>query len=132
MKWFKCVLAVLLLLGSAVPDVASADRGRHRSHDARTRLGIHIGVPLYWGWPSPYYAPSPRYPRHYYPYPPYYDYPPVIAIPSPPPVYVERDDDAAPDGDRAYWYYCYRPEGYYPYVKECPGGWDRVAPTPSR
>jgi hypothetical protein len=29
-----------------------------------------------------------------------------------------------------YWAYCQDPEGYYPYVQECPGGWVPVAPTP--
>jgi hypothetical protein len=30
-----------------------------------------------------------------------------------------------------YWYYCERSKSYYPYVKECPSGWTRVAPQPS-
>jgi hypothetical protein len=30
-----------------------------------------------------------------------------------------------------YWYYCADPGAYYPYVKECPAGWQRVAPQPS-
>jgi hypothetical protein len=29
-----------------------------------------------------------------------------------------------------YWAYCQDPEGYYPYVQECPGGWVPVVPTP--
>jgi len=28
-----------------------------------------------------------------------------------------------------YWYYCRKPEGYYPYVKKCPDGWMKVVPT---
>src|SRR2546428_12259210 len=28
------------------------------------------------------------------------------------------------------WYYCANPQGYYPYVQQCPGGWRPVAPTP--
>jgi hypothetical protein len=28
----------------------------------------------------------------------------------------------------SYWHFCRNPEGYYPYVKECPGGWMKVAP----
>lgn len=133
MKWFKCILALLLILGAVAPDVASADRRGHR-HGGRTHFGLFIGAPLYWNWPSPYYAypPSYAYPP-YYGYPGYYAYPPAVTVPSSPPVYVERDDDdVAPSRDRGYWYYCDRPDGYYPYVKECPGGWERVAPTPSR
>lgn len=134
MNRLKGALAVLLVLASLVPDLASADRGRsHRGHGAR--IGVHIGMPLYWGWSSPYYGYSP-----YYAYPPYSSYPyyayppPVVAVPSSPPVYVEREDDGAGSsrsGGR-YWYYCDRPEGYYPDVKECPGGWERVAPRSAR
>lgn len=29
-----------------------------------------------------------------------------------------------------YWYHCKAPEGYYPYVSECPGGWTKVPATP--
>ena len=27
-----------------------------------------------------------------------------------------------------YWYFCQDPQGYYPYVKNCPGGWMQVVP----
>lgn len=74
--------------------------------------GVHIGVP--WGW--------------YYP-PPYWYSPPVVV--QPPPVYIERGTAPAEiDEDAYYWYHCSRPSGYYPYVKECPGGWQKVVPTP--
>jgi len=29
-----------------------------------------------------------------------------------------------------FWYHCTRPEGYYPYVKTCPGGWEQVPAHP--
>ncbi len=29
------------------------------------------------------------------------------------------------------WYYCAESKTYYPYVKECPGGWQRVTPQPA-
>ncbi len=28
-----------------------------------------------------------------------------------------------------YWYYCTDPEGYHPYVKDCPQGWMQVVPS---
>jgi hypothetical protein len=28
-----------------------------------------------------------------------------------------------------YWYYCQNPQGYYPYIKSCPGGWIQVIPN---
>jgi len=30
-----------------------------------------------------------------------------------------------------YWYYCQNPQGYYPYVRQCPSGWQTVVPPPS-
>ena len=93
--------------------------------DARLSLGFSFGVPLYWGPPAYYYPP-------YYPY--YYP-PPVIYAPSPvitapPPAMVERPVQP----ETAYWYYCAAERGYYPYVRDCPGGWERVpaAPPPGR
>lgn len=67
--------------------------------------------------------------------PPYYPYPPVA--PSVPQVYIERQDMPPQDGRQSsaqlppdYWYYCRAPEGYYPYVKDCPEGWEQVTPQP--
>jgi hypothetical protein len=89
----------------------------HRHFGSRARLGVFIGAPLFWNWPPPYYG-----------YPP-----PAVIVPSRPPVYIERDDAAPPTASGAgYWHYCDSPAGYYPYVRECPGGWERVAPTPPR
>ena len=30
------------------------------------------------------------------------------------------------------WYHCSNPEGYYPYVSSCNGGWTQVPATPAR
>jgi hypothetical protein len=70
---------------------------------------------------GPYWYP-PYYPYWYPPYYPYY-YPPVSA----PPTYIEQAPPIVP----GYWYYCGGSQGYYPYVRECPGGWQRVAPQPA-
>jgi hypothetical protein len=70
----------------------------------RVAVGISFGFPLY-------------YPYWYYPVVPVY-------YPQPsPPVYVEKNDD--------HWYYCEQTRAYYPYVKECVGGWKRVPPAPA-
>ncbi|HTO48891.1 MAG TPA: hypothetical protein VML91_14720 [Burkholderiales bacterium] len=29
-----------------------------------------------------------------------------------------------------YWYYCPASKAYYPYVRECAGGWQAVSPQP--
>jgi hypothetical protein len=98
----------VLLVGATVSESALA-RGR-------VFLGFNFGFPGYY-YPAPYY---------YYP-PPYYAAP--VVIQNSPPVYVERNDAPAPEA-QSYWYYCAATRGYYPYVKECPGGWQKVAPTP--
>ncbi len=67
-------------------------------------------------------------PFFYYPYPylypyPYYYYPPMSYAP---PAYAGGGGEPSP----AYWYYCDAAKAYYPYVKECPGGWQQVMPQP--
>ena len=67
---------------------------------------------------------------------PYY-YPPSV-YPAPMPessVYIEEGENYGQDNvplepanPAYYWYRCDNPGGYYPYVKECPEGWQRVAP----
>jgi hypothetical protein len=61
-----------------------------------------------------------------------YVYPPVTVVPAQPPVYVERDEPAAQSAplESGFWYYCRSPAGYYPTVRECPGGWEKVPPRP--
>ncbi len=61
----------------------------------------------------------------WYPYPYYYAAPPVV-IEAPPPVYVQPRPQ--PEPENQYWYYCQNPQGYYPYIKSCPGGWMKVVP----
>ncbi len=115
MKIKFLAIGAAMLLGMGTSSAAFAWHGGHG------RIGVHIGVPLYAPW---YYPPA-----YYYPPAPYYS-PAVIASP---PVYIERDgsDQSAPAPQaQASWYYCDASKAYYPYVKECPGGWQRVAPQP--
>lgn len=119
MKPSRSALALTLLLtGLLAVEPAFAWRGGHRGHSG-VRLGIVIGAPIV-GWHA-------FYPRPYY-YPAYYPayYPPVVVQPQPS-VYIEQQ---APQPAANYWYYCAGSRAYYPYVKECPGGWQRVAPQP--
>ena len=50
------------------------------------------------------------------------------------PVYIERGEVApspAPQQQQTYyWYYCPASRAYYPYVRECAGGWQQVSPQP--
>ncbi len=81
--------------------------------------GVYLGWP-YVGWPYGVYA---GYPYMGWPY-----YPPAVTeAPQP----YTAPDQQQPE----YWYYCQNPQGYYPYVKSCPGGWIPVVPdatTPGR
>jgi hypothetical protein len=113
---------VLVLFGMLASGAAMAQ------HHGGARFGFYFGVPIY----APGYYP-PYYPPYYAS--PYY-YPPAPVVYSSPPVYVEQGAaQAAPpqaqtQGD---WYYCTASKSYYPYVGECPGGWQRVpAQPPSR
>ena len=78
-------------------------------------------------WIGPVWGPWWGYPAYPYPYP-YYESPPVV-IQQQPPVYEEQ----APQQEQQqyYWYYCRESKTYYPYVKQCPGGWLKVVPTPA-
>lgn len=79
------------------------------------------GYPYYYGYRSRYY-----YPRSY-------GYPSSIIAPASRPVYIQREASVAATTQQQtnYWYYCRNPEGYYPYVKQCPEGWLQVAPQPT-
>lgn len=112
-------LAALLAVGL----LGTAAIGEAQAH-GRGHIGIGVMVGPSWG---PWYYP----PAYYYPpyYPSYPAYPPVVVTPPTPPVYVEQPA-AAPAAANNYWYYCTAAKGYYPYVKTCPEGWQRVAPQP--
>lgn len=97
--------------------------GHHRGHGGGKHSGWHRGGTFGGGaWAggvvigaSPLWYPY-GYGSAYGPM-----YPP-IGEESPPPVYIEREPPAE------YWYYCWDPQGYYPDVEECQGGWVKVAP----
>jgi hypothetical protein len=107
------LLAVSLLAGI----IAAADAGAQHRHGYGHRGGVyfHFGGPWYPYWYYPYYYP--------------YYYPPVVVQRNEQPVYVERDEPA-PEAPQGWWFFCEQTKTYYPYVKTCPGGWQKVAPTP--
>ena len=91
--------------------------GQGGHHYGHSNFGFYFGAPFY-----------PYFPNQY----PYYYPPSVITVPIPvtPPVYIQQPQPSQqyPAG---YWYYCTKPEGYYPYIKVCPSGWQQVNPIPS-
>ncbi|OGA24768.1 MAG: hypothetical protein A3I01_10345 [Betaproteobacteria bacterium RIFCSPLOWO2_02_FULL_65_24] len=104
--------AIMLAAAAMAAAPAWAHGGRHHG-GGHVRFGVVVGAPLVWHYP-----------------PPYYYYPRTVVVPSPP-TYIERGPapEAAPPA-QAYWYYCRGADAYYPYVKHCPGGWERVLPQP--
>jgi hypothetical protein len=115
-------LVLTVVAGVSTTGAAMADNGHFVPVRGGGHVGVYFGVPWPWYWSYP--APYPYYP--YYPY-----YPPVQTAPSSPPVYIEQEQQQpAPPQQKYYWYYCSKPRGYYPYVRECPGGWRAVAPQP--
>ncbi|MBV8271496.1 MAG: hypothetical protein JO067_04420 [Cupriavidus sp.] len=84
--------------------------GFHHGHVA---FVVGVGWPGWWGYP--YYGGWPypvSYPASYY---------------APPAQYIEQGDGSDAN---AWWYRCDQPSGYYPYIKECPGGWQTVPAQP--
>jgi hypothetical protein len=79
----------------------------------------------FYGWPGYGYYSTPWY--NYPPYP--YSYPySYYYNPPAPSHYIERSDPTPPA--ETWWNYCPESRTYYPYVKECPGGWQQVSPVP--
>lgn len=121
----------LVLLGALASGSAMAQHyghGHGHGYGGHAHWGISLGFPIY--------APG-FYPAPYYAYPaPVYGYPAVVIAPSAPPVYVEQGAvEAAPAPAPAQndWYYCAESRAYYPYVAQCPSGWQRVpAQAPAR
>jgi hypothetical protein len=106
------------LAGAAIFAATPAHAQYHHHGWGGPRIGFYVG------------------PGFYYP-PPYY-YPPVVAVQPQPPVYIEQapapqaPPQAQPQPQGSAYYFCQASNAYYPYVRECPGGWQQVAPQPAR
>jgi hypothetical protein len=111
------ILGVLAALFAA--SGAALAGGRHGHSHGRVVLGFNFGFPLYAPW---YHYPAPVY---------YYPPTPVYVSPPAPTQYVERNDVAEQAPSPGMWYFCRESNTYYPYVKQCPGGWQRVPAQPS-
>jgi hypothetical protein len=142
-KLVKPILALALVLagfvasGAALAQYRGHGYGHGYGYGGNVRFGISLGFPIYGSgyYPAPYYAyPAYAYPAPVYPYAaPVYPYPAAVMGSSSPPVYVEQGlAQAAPAPAQAQgdWYYCAASNAYYPYVGECPAGWQRVPAQP--
>jgi hypothetical protein len=74
-----------------------------------------------WAYGGPYYG---SYVGYYAP-PVVYASPPAVAYMPPPQPMV-----LAAQPQPAVWYYCQASGKYYPYVQECPSGWQTQSATP--
>jgi hypothetical protein len=115
-KWLKVSVAACALAAIGVSGTAYA---------GHVVVGVGVGFPAY-----PYYYPVAPVP---------YYYPPVVAAPADPPTYIEQGQAqpapayGAADGEQQQagtWYYCDAAQAYYPYVKQCAGGWRAVPANP--
>jgi outer membrane protein OmpA-like peptidoglycan-associated protein len=110
----KILLALAAMAALGAPAMAMA---------GHVFVGVGIGGPGYYGgygYGRGYYGPryyGSGYYAPYYGYSPYY-YPPTVVYQAP-----ETVVEQAP---QAYWYYCPPARAYYPYVRECPEGWQAV------
>lgn len=130
MRTVKLLSSLTLFLlatftGTVLAGHGHGGHGHH--HGGHMSFGFYMGAPYaYPFYPSPYYYP----PAVQY-------YPPIVVSPVPvqPPIYIEQQQirpgspQAIPE-ETHYWYRCEKTDAYYPYVKECPGGWQKVVPIP--
>lgn len=134
------LLAAAIAATLALVSVSTPAEARDRGRGSVTFHFGYYGPGYWWGpgyWGPGYWGPGYRYlpppPVVLYPdYPGYW--PPVVVARPDPPVYIERDgappETPAAAEPPAWWYWCPAAKAYYPYVKECPGGWQRVPPQP--
>jgi hypothetical protein len=147
LRFMLIAVAVLAGLASATPASAHGYyRGGVRGYWYGPSIGFYYGGPYGWGAPG-YYGPG-----YGYGYvPPAYVYgPPGVVTSTGGVVYIERNDQVTtsqpvppasasatppaaspvPPPAGQWWYLCTSPRGAYPYVRECPGGWERVPAVP--
>lgn len=89
----------------------------HHRHHARPHVGVWLGSSWSYGYGPGWYG-DPWYRPYAYPYGS-----PAVVVQAPP-VYIEQG--GVPTAQM--WYYCARPQGYYPYINSCATPWRAVQP----
>jgi len=110
-KTLKVTLLLIAGLAAAAGALSATGRGGRGggSYDSLYR-SEHISSRA--AVTGPVFAP-------WYPAPPYWYYEQTVAVPP----YIERDPAAS-----GHWFFCKAAGIYYPYIRECPAGWQEVAP----
>ena len=112
-------------VAGAAPGGHGGFHGGHGHFHGRPHVGVWLGSG--WGYGYGYgYGPG-WYGDPWYGYPYGYPYGRTVIV-QPPPVYIEQG--GVPTAQM--WYYCARPQGYYPYVKNCSTAWRAVPPNSVR
>lgn len=114
MRFSAALLAAVFVLLMSAGDALARGRGHGRFHHRPHVVffsGFYFGPPYFYG-------------------PPFYYGPAYAATPVPPSVYVEKFDDT-PSEDTPGEYYCPSSGAYYPEVKDCGNGWQRVFRAPA-
>ncbi|TRZ68753.1 MAG: hypothetical protein D4S02_03230 [Rhodocyclaceae bacterium] len=135
-------MLAIMAAGALGAAPAWADRGGGRGHGQGYfwgPFGFLLGSAIvysamqprtvYYGPPVTYlpYGPVTTVGQAYY-VDPIYVSPPVASIPPPPQGSSQISALGLPGSE--WWYFCKDPNGYYPYVRECQSGWEKVSPTP--
>jgi hypothetical protein len=122
MKIARILLAFVLVVSGAFAAESAMAGGR-------TRVSVGVGFGFGgWGYPGYGWGGYPYYGGYGYGYP----YAAPVVVQQQPTVYIEQPAvQQSTQPAQGYWYYCHDARAYYPYVKECPAGWQRVAPQPS-
>ena len=121
MKKVIYILAVLsvVIFAITLPVYANGHGGHGGGHG-----GVHGGIWIGPGWWGPWWGGYPYYGYGGYPYG-YYSSPPVVIEQQSPSYDIPQQEEQP-----YYWYFCSESKAYYPYVKQCPGGWLKVVPAP--
>ena len=110
------VIATAAMLGLAALGVTAVE-----AHP-RTRIGVWVGGPFWWG-PGPYYG----YGGYGgYPYPYVVERPIIVQAPAEP---LVVSPSAAQQSNT--WYYCRDSQMYYPHVSTCASPWQEVPAAPA-
>ncbi|MDE2429369.1 MAG: hypothetical protein KGM99_11605 [Burkholderiales bacterium] len=132
MKNLKALILAMLLMPVSYSAFAAHPHFHGHGHGPRVSFGLYVNpFPVYYGrgYYRSYYDP---YPYNYGPEvivaPPVTIAPPVY-IPAPTVIYETVPETAVPSNND--WLYCNNPDGFYPAIKSCPGGWQHVPAQPS-